>query len=432
MNPTKLHSSLAAAVTALPEEDQGMPVILMLRRGPIARGEMRALATMKVEHSFRLLDAEVVIATQAQIEALTDDPAVDLIWPDLPVHAWLDHAVPIIEAPRVWDSGFTGRGVKIGVIDTGLDANHPDFAGRLVAYRDFAEPDSPDAGNPRDPNGHGTHVSGIAAGSGAASDGRYRGVAPDAQLVIGRALDATGNGRTSQIMAAIEWAIEQGAQVINISLGGGPYPSDGTDALSTLCNAAVGEGVVLCVAGGNMGPAKQTIGAPAASARAITLGAAEITEPLVNTAIAEFSSRGPTADGRAKPDLLFPGVAVTAPRATGTSLGTPVNALYTKVSGTSQATPMATGTTALLLQANPRLTPDEIKARMVRGARRLPTADLNAQGSGLGDSYNTFVSAPGAPLNEVVPPPEPPPPQPPPTPQRAGCLTGMVTGFFVS
>ena len=403
MNAAKLHASLASAVSAKSVDGQPIPIIVRTRRGPIARGELGALSRMTADCEFRLLDARALCATRAEIEALTEDPSVDMIWPDLPVHTWLDDAVPLVHAPRVWQSDFTGKGVKVAILDTGLDASHPDFEGRVVAFKDFVDPAGGASDTPRDPNGHGTHVAGIAAGNGAASQGRWRGVAPEASLLIARVLDAAGNGRTSTVMAGIEWAVEQGAQVINISLGGPPFPSDGGDALSYLCNAAVDQGVVLCAAAGNLGPSGHTVGAPGAAAKAITIGATEGDPAQAADAISRFSSRGPTADGRAKPDLVFPGVGIVAPRSEGTSLGSPVNPRYTSLSGTSQATPMATGAVALLLQANPRLGPAEVKRRLVEGANALPGAEPLAQGAGRGDAYNAFVAEKGQPLGDTPP-----------------------------
>lgn len=389
MNPAKFHKSLSVAMATSQPDDAPLAVIVRLRPGPLARGEVRALASLPSGGDFRLIPARAVVASSSQIAALSDDPAVDMIWPDLPVHAWLDQAVPRIGAPRVWSSGFTGRGVRIAILDTGIDAEHPDLAGRIVSYRDFIQPEASDT--PRDPNGHGTHVAGIAAGSGAASDGRYRGVAPEADLVIGRVLDADGGGRTSTVMAAIEWALDEGARAVNISLGGPPYPSDGTDALSQLIDAAVAEGLVVCVAAGNMGPASQTIGSPAAAQRAITVGASDLASDGRERA-ALFSSRGPTGDARRKPDLLFPGVGIVAPRAADTDLGSRVGSHYTALRGTSQACPMATGTVALLLESNARLSPDDIKERLMRGAEPLEGVALDAQGAGRGNAYRAFTA----------------------------------------
>lgn len=431
MNPAKLHASLATALGAKAYVGAPLPIIVKVRPGPLARGEARALAKAHPSKTFHLMDAQALVATPEEIQALSEDPAVEMIWPDLPVHTWLDDGVPIIHAPRVWESGFTGRGVKLAVMDTGLDMGHPDFADRLTAFRDFVEPDNTE---PTDPNGHGTHVTGIAAGSGAASSGRYRGVAPEASLLIARVLDAGGNGRTSQVMAGIEWAVDQGAQVISISLGGPPFPADGTDALSTLCNAAVNAGVVVCAAAGNMGPAGHTVGAPGAAERVITVGACEADVSQANDQVADFSSRGPTGTGLAKPDVLFPGVGIVAPRAAGSTLGSAVGEQYMSLSGTSQATPFASGTAALLLQANARLKPDEIKTRMLRGAHRLGAGGPNEQGHGRGDAYNTFIAAEGQPLGvDETPTPEPEPPPEEPggaLPQPAGCLSALALACF--
>ncbi|MEO8083097.1 MAG: S8 family peptidase [Ardenticatenales bacterium] len=432
MNPTKLHKSLSVTMTGDMRSDELLPVILKLRPGFIARGELRALTDVAPTQSYRMLSAQATDATAAQIAALTDDPSVEMIWPDLPVHTWTDQRVPLIGAPRVWGAGFTGQGIAIGIIDTGLDGEHPDFADRVKAWRDFV--DTQADGGPRDPNGHGTHVAGIAAGSGVASGGRYRGVAPDAQLVIARVLDAEGGGRTSTVMAGVEWAVEQGARVINISLGGPPYPADGTDALSVLCNAAVDQGVVVCVAAGNMGPAGHTIGAPSAAKRVITIGASEARAGDAGDRVAGFSSRGPTGDGSAKPDLIFPGDGIVSARAAGTSLGRPVDERYTALRGTSQATPFATGTAALLLSANPRLAPDDVRERLVRSAQRLPGVDALAQGAGRGNAYNAFVNALGTPLGGEPAggdaPAQPTPTAGPPS-QRAGCLPAAM-GMFKS
>lgn len=449
MNPAKLHHALSSVVSVASVDPQSMPIIVRIRPGPVARGEMRALSIFGVHHQFRLMPARALSADMAEISRLSDDPAVDMIWPDLPVHSWLDEAVPLISVPRVWQSDFTGKGVKVAILDTGIDGEHPDFSGRISAWRDFVDPEGPDADRPRDPNGHGTHVAGIVAGSGRASDGRFRGVAPDAELVVARVLDEAGNGRTSTVMAGVEWAVEQGAQVINISLGGPPFPSDGTDALSYLCNAAVDLGVVVCAAAGNLGPSGHTVGSPGAAAKVITVGACEGDPASAADRIARFSSRGPTGDGRPKPDLVFPGVGIVSTRSAGTALGEVLDAHYTGLSGTSQATPLATGTAALVLEANPSLKPAEVKRRLVDGAERLPETEPLAQGAGRGDAYHAFAGSRGEPLGggpgeqgPARPSPTPPPvrqdpregqPTPPSdAPNRpAGCLAAVATAFLM-
>jgi serine protease AprX len=255
------------------------------------------------------------------------------------------------------------------VVDTGADVTHPDLAGRVTATRDFTGQGFSDG------HGHGTHVCGIASGSGAASDGKYTGVAPDAFLMVAKVLKADGAGFTSDVMAGVEWAVSQRAQVINLSLGSSG-PSDGTDALSAACDAAWGRGVVVCVAAGNDGPASGAVGSPGSARKVITVGATDDVD-----AIAGFSSRGPTQDGRQKPDVCCPGVGIAAPRAAGTAMGSVVDDRYTRASGTSMATPHASGAAALILQANPAFTPDQVKGRLMETAKNLGL-DGNTQGAG--------------------------------------------------
>jgi serine protease AprX len=343
----------------------------------------------------------------ADIEALSRDETVDYIWPDLPVHTCLDVSVPRIQAPQVWDAGFRGEGIKIGIVDTGIDPTHADFAGRVAAMTSLV------GGNGTDDNGHGTHVASIAAGTGAASGGKYRGVAPAANLYVAKVLDAQGGGMMSGVMAGIEWAVDQEVHVINLSLGSSG-PCDGTDALSTLCDQAVQQhGVVICTAAGNAGPGVSTVGSPGCARWVITIGAVDDADKVTN-----FSSRGPTADGRVKPDIVFPGAGIVAAQAQGTALGSVVAPGYVELSGTSMATPHATGCVALLLQARPGLTPNQVKWTLLVTALELGE-NPNAEGSGRGDvfaAYQKLVSE--APPNLPDPPePGPPAPRPP-----RGCL----------
>jgi subtilisin family serine protease len=339
--------------------------------------------------------ASAMRVSPAGIEALSQDPTVDFIWPDLPVHTWLNQSVPHINVPQVWALGFQGEGMKIGVVDTGIDPTHPDFAGRIAAKTSFV------GGDGTDDNGHGTHVCSIAAGSGAASEGKYRGVAPAANLYVAKVLDANGSGSTSGVMAGVEWAVDQGVNVINLSLGS-DGACDGTDALSTLCDQAVQQhSVVVCVAAGNAGPAAGTVGSPGCARWVITIGAADDSD-----VIASFSSRGPTADGRIKPDILFPGVNIVAAQAAGTSLGPVVAPHYIRLSGTSMATPHATGSAALLLQAKPDLTPNQVKWVLLTSAVDLGQP-ANSQGSGRADVLAAYQKAVSGTVPDLPNPPVP-------------------------
>ncbi|MFQ6015390.1 MAG: S8 family peptidase, partial [Anaerolineae bacterium] len=328
--------------------------------------------------SYKLIPAVSARATAQTIETLSQDPAVERIWQDLPVYTCLADSVPLIGAPQVWEAGYTGKGVTLAVVDTGLDHDHPDFAGRIAETTDFT------GEGPADNHGHGTHVASIAAGSGEASGGKYRGVAPEAAIYAAKVLRGDGSGMMSDVMAGVEWAVEKKVRVINLSLGG-PAACDGRDALSETCDAAVKAGAVVCVAAGNAGPGRSTIGSPGCARLVITMGATDDEDN-----VADFSSRGPTSDGRVKPDIVFPGVGIIAGRARGTSMGTPLDQYYTQASGTSMATPHCSGAVALLLQANPDLTPAEVKDILMRTAKDL-ALDPNTQGTGRADVYKAYL-----------------------------------------
>ncbi len=401
--------------------DEPIPVIVRRKEGVFsARAATRGLPRATTEPIFNLFPGEALKMTAADIEALTKEEDVEYVWPDLPVHTCLNTSVPKINAPRVWaEAGLRGQGVKVAVVDTGIDETHPDFAGRIVATKSFVSDSA------HDDNGHGTHVAGTIAGSGAKSGGKYVGVAPEASLYIAKVLRANGGGSMSTVMAGIEWAVlEQQVQIINLSLGGSGS-CDGTDALSTLVDEAVRQaGVVVCVAAGNEGPDSQTIGSPGCARYVITIGA--ITD---NDQMARFSSRGPTADGRNKPDIVYPGVGIIAPQAAGTRLGTVIEAGYVASDGTSMATPHASGVAALMLQANPHLTAEQVKTLMLAGAVDIG-ARPNEQGVGRGDGYLAYQKAIAAVTPEPEPQPEPEPepqpqPQPQPQPEPPGCLAGL-------
>lgn len=422
MGEHKFNAMLAESVRVAAEEKE-IRIIVKYRTG-IATNVIAAREVPsggRVGHVYRRIPARAMTLRAGDIAAYATDDDVERVWPDLPVHIWLDDSVPLLEVPRVWTESGRGSGVKIAIVDTGIDLEHSDFKDRIRATRDFTG-----KGSVADGHGHGTHVAGIAAGSGAAGVGRYVGVAPEALFYVAKVLDDNGDGMMSDVMAGIEWAVDEGAQVINLSLGA-PGPGDGDDALSTLCDAAVEEGAIVCAAAGNSGPGASTVGPPGVARLVITIGATNKSD-----GIAGFSSRGPTADGRVKPDVVFPGVGIVSARAAGTSMGTPVSDRYTSANGTSMATPHATGAVTLLLEAYPHLTPAEIKDVLMRSAKDLGL-DGNIQGSGRAQVYNAYASLkpvePPEPPTEPEPPepPEPPiEPEPPTPPPGGGCLTAIL------
>ncbi len=434
-----LHAEMATR-----SSDEPMRIIVKFSKGKRkTRGIVRGVRAQQDLGKQELLNASVVEATAEGIEELSADPDVEKIWPDLPVYACLDNSVPRIGAPDVWDLGYTGRGVKVAVMDTGVDPAHPDFAGRLAATKDFT------GEGYTDNNGHGTHVAGALCGSGAASNGLYRGVAPDASLIAAKVLKHDSSGMMSNVIAGLEWAIEQGARIINLSLGG-KGPADGDDALSDACNAIVRDyGIVVCAAAGNFGPALWSVGPPGAASEVITVGAATDEDT-----VAIFSSRGPVGtddNPQIKPDILFPGTDVISCRASNIQFGEPLNEWYTRSQGTSMATPYAAGTAALMLQANPNLSPRQIKELLMRTALNLGVRAYE-QGAGRADLGKAFMSLSAIPTpsaSPTEPQPETPQPQPthpqPESPQpqpeapsepssspalsqigRAGCSSGVV------
>jgi len=356
----KINSELQTQMNATANQEP-IAVIVRHKKG-VFSSQAVLRSDVRVEQQFKLFPGEAIKVTAADIDELSKNEAVEQIWPDLPVQAYLNTSVPHIQAPQVWEAGIKGTGIKVAVVDTGIDPTHPDFEGRIMATASFIGGDSA-----VDDNGHGTHVAGIVLGSGAKSNGKYVGVAPEAHLYVAKVLDARGGGTMSGVMAGIEWAVlEQNVQVINLSLGS-DTSCDGTDALSTLCDEAVLQaGVVMCVAAGNAGPASQTVGSPGCARYVITVGAISDSDQ-----IASFSSRGPTADGRVKPDLVYPGVNIVAPQAAGTSMGRVVEPGYVSADGTSMATPHAAGVAALMLQANAELTAEQVKTQMVASAVNL-------------------------------------------------------------
>ncbi|GAB3824953.1 hypothetical protein GCM10028799_43960 [Kribbella italica] len=266
-----------------------------------------------------------------------------------------------VQAPAAWARGLDGRGVKVAVLDTGVDSGHPALAGKVAAAEDFtasAQEDHAGRASAEDDNGHGTHVASLVVGSGAGSDGARRGIAPAAELSSGKVLAADGFGQESWVIAGMEWAAAQGADLVNLSLSS--TPGDGDDLVSTALDRLTASYGTLFVAAagnrGNFGATPYTIGSPGIAASALTVGAVDAADRQAN-----FSSEGPTKGTyRLKPDLAAPGVNIPGAKA-----GARDGELYVPMSGTSQATPLVTGAAALLLQEHPSKTWQQLKTAVV-------------------------------------------------------------------
>ena len=335
------------------------------------------------------------IATEipiGRLKEVVEDARVKRVTLDREVKALMDVAAPSVYAPAVWDELVTGAGVGVAVIDTGIHP-HDDFTkpiNRIVGFCDFVR----NRNEPYDDNGHGTHVAGIAAGNGYRSNGRYRGIAPGARLIGVKVLDAQGSGRLSTVIQGIQWCIERRAQlgirVINLSLGAPAVDSYRDDPLAMAVEAAWENGIVVCAAAGNEGPGARTIATPGIHPRVITVGASDDqgTARRGDDTVALFSGRGPTIDDIQKPDLVAPGVGITAPNSPRSTIAVQnrrKSADYVSLSGTSMATPVCSGIVALTLEKNPGLSPDEVKRRLLDSAATLGL-DRNTEGRGLVDA----------------------------------------------
>ncbi|WP_031132754.1 MULTISPECIES: S8 family peptidase [Streptomyces] len=362
-------------------QKKGLKVIVGYRGGAAAtKADVREAGTLR--HALKSVNADAVQTPQQDTPELWDAvtngektaSGIAHVWLDGVRKASLDKSVPQIGTPKAWAAGYDGKGVKIAVLDTGVDATHDDLKGQVVGAKNFTT--SPDA---TDKVGHGTHVASIAAGTGKKSGGKYKGVAPGAKILNGKVLDDGGYGSDSEILAGMEWAAAEGADVINMSLGGGDTPA--IDPLEAAVNKLSDEkGVLFAIAAGNEGDfGEQTVGSPGSAAAALTVGAVDDKDKL-----ADFSSRGPGMDGALKPDVTAPGVDITAASAPGNQIAQEVGekpAGYMTISGTSMATPHVAGAAAILKQQHPAWKYTELKGALTgstKGGKYTPFQ----QGSG--------------------------------------------------
>ncbi|AXE83040.1 S8 family peptidase [Streptomyces atratus] len=356
----------------------GLKLIVAYRgaQAAAAKAEVRDAGSTRVGRTLKSLNAESVTTPERDAQdvwqALTNKPSrgaqrttaagIDRVWLDGVRKASLDKSVPQIGVPSAWKAGYTGKGVKIAVLDTGVDTTHPDLQGQILDTKNFTS--SPDT---KDRVGHGTHVSSIAAGTGAKSGGKLKGVAPDAKLLEGKVLDDDGFGDDSGILAGMEWAVAQGADIINLSLGGGDTPE--IDPLEAAVNKlSADKGVLFAIAAGNEGAGAGTVGSPGSADAALTVGAVDDNDEL-----ADFSSRGPrNGDGAIKPDVTAPGVDITAAAAPGSAIDQEVGQNppgYLTISGTSMATPHVAGAAALLKQQHPQWKYAELKGALTASTK---------------------------------------------------------------
>ncbi len=380
-------------------------------------GEINSVEFDDVLNAIVLMDVPVK-ETKEKLKGLSDIQSIE---PNLIAHADLPQSVPQIHADQVWShvspSGnfLTGVGMRIGVIDTGVDYTHPDLGGcfgpgcKVVGGYDFVNNDS----DPMDDHGHGTHVSGTIAGNGTyiPTGGTnvvpIVGVAPGATLYAYKVLDSAGSGPSNGIIQAMQRCVDPNQDgnysdhldVCSMSLGANGGNPD--DSMSTAVDNAVSNGVVFTIAAGNSGLlGSNSIGSPGTSRKAITVAAACKTLDTAGSCafgpIANFSSRGPVvwtdANGVSqtlqKPDIAAPGVNICAAQWANAWASHSCGTGHTAISGTSMATPHMAGVAALLREAHPEYAPQRVKDVLMQTAAPYSGVDQASQGSGLVDAFH--------------------------------------------
>lgn len=348
--------------------DQDLKVIVL------HDGNLSGVAASCPSESFRVLPGSALTVSGDNLEKIAKTDGVKGIYMDqkLKVMALPDEdntsssisaTKRLIDDPRS-DKSYTGKGVTVALIDTGADSDHEALAGKILAFKDFVNNQT----SAYDDNGHGTHCASLIAGK------MGTGVAPGADLVVVKVMDRSGACYTSDALKALDWCLENkdlyGIRVISFSVGG-ENPSEGVSLLDEACNKMVQEGMVMCVAAGNSGPDDSSIVIPGDAENVITVGAVDISGEIF-----KLSSRGPTANGEVKPDLVAQGVDVVS------ALAWSKNG-KSSVSGTSMAVPQVSGAAAVLEEADEDLDPADVKRVLLKTADDLgPPGQDNTYGYG--------------------------------------------------
>ncbi len=373
---------------------------------------------MRLGRTISGMNCAVVEATPGQVAKLATDPRIVSVTADRVVRAQgkqkldVDRAAigtDIVNGVSGYEGDQTGDGIGVAVIDSGIMGTHPDLAQRVAAFKDYVNGYD---NTPYDDYGHGTHIAGLIGGSGASSVANglkrnYRGVAPAVHFVGLKVLDAFGAGRTSDVIAALDWCVAHKTQynlrVVNLSLSTTVTGPSAGDPICQAAERAVDAGLVVVASAGNFGGVYGTVGAPGNDPKVITVGASNTrgTAARSDDTITSFTGRGPTAyDVLIKPDLVAPGNDIVSLRVPGATLDTlyPIQTRlstspdYARLTGTSMSTALVSGAAALMIGANDRLTPVAVKATMMFTAQVLSGYDPVTQVTGY---YDPFVQGTG-------------------------------------
>lgn len=360
-----------------------MPIIVSYKDNKkMKEGKISSLSN-KLNYNLPIINGCACEMCMNSILELTADSDVEFISYDAKVFAVMDLARENIGADLITNTGYTGKGVTVAIIDTGISP-HADLIfpkNRIIGFKDFVNNET----KAYDDNGHGTHCAGILAGNGYSSKGKYKGIAPEANILAIKVLDEIGNGNTSDILETVQFIIDSkedyNTRIINFSLGAIAQYRERRDPLVKAANHAIDNGFIVIAAVGNSGPMKNTILSPATGRHVISVGALD-DRKSDRDIIAEFSSRGPTLDKVRKPDLIAPGVNIT-------SLSNTNNSGYATLSGTSMSAPMVSGAAALLLNENPNYNHFDIKRKLINACSRIKASAYD-QGAGVLDIGRIF------------------------------------------
>ena len=420
---SKMSADLA---TMLNGKSGAMRVIVQYKNAPGASQISRAQGRGATLHrTLSFVKAGVFTMSPAAIRALANDSDVAFISPDRPLKAMDDLTDAAVGVSSARNLSLDGSGIGVAVIDSGVNDNHPDFmdstdtVSRVLYHQDFTGTVNTNGNGAKwDLYGHGTHVAGIVGSNGSQSSGRFDGMAPNVNFVDLRVLDGNGSGTDSMVIAAIQRAIQlkstYNIRVINLSLGRGISTSYANDPLCQAVESAWRAGIVVVVASGNYGRLSLngsngygTVTAPGNDPLVLTVGAMKAmnTGSRTDDTIASYSSKGPTTfDHVVKPDLVAPGNSIVSTIDHGSTLEAryPQNKKnsngvawgtsrpYFVLSGTSMATPAVAGAVALLLQQNPNMKPDQVKARLMKTAyKNFPTSSISVDAT-TGQTFTSY------------------------------------------
>ena len=358
----------------------------------------------------------------SSVRTVRSMPGVLNVTEDQPIkfHAALDAAKSahqiksVVKSDVLWNEGINGSGTTVAVIDTGVYAAHPDLAGRVTCGIDLSH-EAGTAANCADTFGHGTFMAGLVAGNGASSGGKYKGVAPGANIVSVKVAGFDGSTDVTHVLAAMQWVVAHkdayGIDVVSLSLGTDASMDYRLNPLNLGAEMMWKSGIVVVTSSSNRGDAPGTVTSPGDDPYVITVGASnhEGSVSVGDDRVPLFSGRGPTAsNGIAKPDVVAPGVSTVSLNSPGSHIDQNYGATaalpggYFKGTGTSMSTATVAGVVAQMLQADPSLTPDQVKFRLTDTARPIVDTDPNVAGHGVVDAYGAARSTATGVANQNV------------------------------